>query len=225
MSHACNRCCVSLHLISPPPLGVTVDTDVHQPMHMVYFLVLQLKGVQTRSLSCSLAEDPHNIAAYACFLVARKVVNTTLSKHVTALRKLVAWRCSLTPRSAILQAALRWVNTFQAQCHNIGLPSKAALKRTNLPHAKEVMALQIKVEALADRLMAQDIQRYGKLFRRDTAIACLNAARLAMMAGYLPPLRLTAVRTLCHPDHVKQSGGCMDEECRCGSVYDTWHML
>lgn len=86
--------------------------------------------------------------------------------------------------------------------------------RTSLPHAKDFMALQVKVEAHAQKLLTEDIHRYGAMHRRTTAVAWLNAARLAMMAGYLPPLRLAAVRSMCHPDHVLPSGGCMDEDCR-----------
>ncbi len=164
-----------------------------------------------------MAEDPHNIAAFCSFLVARAVVTSTLSKHITCLRKLVAWRCSLgqgAVHHAKLQAVLHWIDTLQRQCPNATLPSKAALMRTNLPHAKAFIAFQLKVEAEADRLLAEDIKMYGTMKRPNTAVACQDAALLAMMAGYLPPPRLAALRTTCHPDHIPQPGGCMDEDCR-----------
>ena len=86
--------------------------------------------------------------------------------------------------------------------------------KSKLPHAKDFMAFQLLVEAEADQLLAEDIQLFGKMSRHKTALACLNAAMLALMAGYLPPPRLAALRSTCHPDHVLTSGGCMDEDCR-----------
>lgn len=178
---------------------------------------LQLKATPSHRLSTALVEDPHNIAEYCSFLVARAVVTSTLSKHVTGLRKLVAWRASLGQEAtnhARLQAVLQWIDTLHKQCPNATLPPRSALMRTNLPHAREFLALQLKVEAVADKLMAEDIQLYGVMKRSKTAMACQDAALLAMMAGYLPPPRLAALRSTCHPDHILQIGGCMDEDCR-----------
>lgn len=150
-------------------------------------------------------------------MVARGVVSSTLGKHVSALRKLVAWRCSLgqlASHHAKLQAVLTWMDTLHKQCHNACLPSKAALMKTNLPHAKEFIAFQLNVEAQADKLLSEDTKMHGTMNRHKTAIACQDAALLALMAGYLPPPRLAALRSLCHPDSVMSEGGCMDDDCR-----------
>lgn len=178
---------------------------------------MQLKGVPTNTLSCCLAEEPNNIAAYGSFLVARGVVSSTLGKHISALRKLVAWRCSqgqLAVHHAKLQAVLTWMDALHKQSHNACLPSKAGVMKTNLPHAKDFIAFQLGVEAQADKMLSEDTHTHGTMMRRKTAVACQDAALLALMAGYLPPPRLAALRSLCHPDSVWSEGGCMDDDCR-----------
>lgn len=161
-------------------------------------------------------EDPHNIAAFGAFLVAREVVSTTLSKHMTSIRKVLVWRASLpmdVDHRAKLQAAIAWLDVLHKQCHNAALPSTARLQQTKLPHAREVMSFQVQVEKLASMLQAEDITVYGSLHRKQTAKATQDAALLSMLVGYLPPIRLSCARTCLHPDHVVE-GGCMDEECR-----------
>lgn len=86
--------------------------------------------------------------------------------------------------------------------------------KTNLPHAKDFMAFQLRVEAEADKLLSEDTKMYGTMKRHKTTVACQNAALLALMAGYLPPPRLAALRSLCHPNNVMSQGGCMDDDCR-----------
>lgn len=180
-----------------------------------------MKGTTSSNLSTQLLEDPHHVASFASFLVARKVVSSTLIKHLSTIRKVLVWRQSQATDAAVairLQAVLTWLEVLQKQCHNAAMPSQAPAMHHNLPHAKEVIAWQLRVEEAAAQAMAFDIGKFGKMFRASTARACMDAAQLAMMFGYLPPLRLGCVRTALHPDHVQASGGCMDEECKMGST-------
>jgi hypothetical protein len=181
---------------------------------------MQLKGVPASQLTTKLLEDPHHVASFASFLVARGVAVSTLVKHINTIRKVLVWRQSLAKeaaQAAKLLAVIGWVDVLQRQCPNAALPSQAALLHSKLPHAKEVLAWGLKVEKLAAQMAAADITRWGQLTRPATAKAVQDAAQLAMMFGYLPPLRLACVRTCLHPDCVQPSGGCMDTECRQGS--------
>lgn len=130
----------------------------------------------------------------------------------------MAWRQTLggtAEQHAKLEAVIEWLDVFHKQCHNVALPSTANLQKTKLPHAREVLLWQLQVERFAEQEHATDIKRFGKMHRHATAVASQEAAMMAMMFGYLPPLRLACVRSLLHPDQVLASGGCMDEDCRC----------
>lgn len=180
----------------------------------------QLKGVPGSQLTTKLLEDPHHVAGFAAFLVARGVAASTLVKHICTIRKVLVWRQSLAKdaaQAAKLLAVIRWVDVLQKQCPNAAMPSQAPLQHSKLPHAKEVLALGLRVEKLAAQMAAADITRWGQLTRPATAQALQDAAQLAMMSGYLPPLRLGCVRSCLHPDGVQPSGGCMDTDCRQGN--------
>lgn len=92
-------------------------------------------------------------------------------------------------------------------------PSTRGLKRRSLPHAKDVVAWQLKVEHHAQSSFTMDLEAYGKM-TMVVARAYRDAAMLAMMFGYLPPLRLSCVRTCYHPDFVGFGMRCMEEGCR-----------
>jgi len=160
-------------------------------------VALQLKGVPASRLSTKLLEDPHNVAAYASFLVARKVVSTTLVRHVAAIRKVLAWRASLGGSSrahAVLQEVLKWTDKLQRQCQHAATPPVSNMQRTKLPHAREVLKWQLVVQHEADSLLAEDLQRKGALDRQETARAVQDAAFLDMSFGYLPTPRLACLR-------------------------------
>jgi hypothetical protein len=162
-------------------------------------------------------EDPHQVVAYAAFLVARGVVAGTLSKHLSTLRKVLAWRASHTTDPTAhnkLQAVIAWVDVLLKQCMHVATPSNSNLQQTKLPHARDVLQWQLKVYQYADGQLANDITKWGKMFRHETVKACQDAALLGMCFGHLPPPRLRCIETALHPDHVQTSGGCLDPECR-----------
>ena len=178
---------------------------------------MQVMGTPSTQASTVLMEDPHNVAKFCSFLVARGVVSTTLAKHISAIRKVLAWRSSLaqpTSRHARLQAVIRWVDVLHKQSHNAGAPSRSVVHRSNLPTAKEVLGFQLQVEKLASQLLAEDTMKWGGMHRQVTYKAAQDSAMLALCFGYLPPLRLGCIRTCLHPDFVMESGGCLEEECR-----------
>lgn len=157
------------------------------------------------------------MAAFASFLVARKVVVATLTKHLCTIKKVLVWRQSIAQDVALavrLQAVLTWLEVLQKQSSNAAQPSTTPLQHSKLPHAKEVIAFQLQVEEHAATLTAAEVHEAGKLFRPSTATACQDAAQLALMFGYVPPLRLACIRSCLHPDAVQPSGGCMDEQCK-----------
>lgn len=181
------------------------------------YCCLQIKGAPKAQLSTKLIEDPHNVVSYAGFLVARGVNQTTLRGHMANIHKVLVWRTSLGGAAHHIQQLERvdgWWEAFFSQCGNLAPPSTSRLQRTKLPHAREVIRLQVKVEATARDMLAEDIRQRGAAFRRNTYRALLEAAILALMFGHLPPVRLACIRSCLHPDHVLPSGGCMDEGCR-----------
>lgn len=179
-------------------------------------------GIKSSDLSTKLMEDPHNLVAYAAFMIARKVVNTTLSKHVVTIKKVLVWRASMekdASQHTRLQAVMDWVDIFHKQCHNVALPSTSNAQRVGLPHAKDVLKWQMRVDKDANEMLAADIKQKGKMFRRASAIKCQDAALLGMMFGHLPPPRLMCLRTMLHPDKVLfAGGGCLEKDCRCASI-------
>lgn len=191
-----------------------------EALHLVCVHVLcalQVMGTPSSQLSTGLLEDPHNVARYAAFLVARQVANTTLSNRVSEIRKVLAWRASAAEtvsQQQRLQAVLKWVDFLHRQCPNVSLPSPALHNRTNLPTASQVIGWQLKVEAHARQLLTEDTELHGKMYRSDTCRAAQDAAMLALSFGYLPPLRLSCIRTCVHPDFVASSGGCCESSCR-----------
>lgn len=179
---------------------------------------VQVLGTEASKLSTKLLEDPHMVVKFVAFLVARGVVATTLAKHVSHIRKVLVWRGSLgisMQDHSHITAVIQWVDVLHKQCHNLVTPSPTHHVRSNLPSAKEVVHWQIKVLDHSCLLLAEDIYNKGTLHRRSTALATQDAAMLALCFGFLPPLRLSCVRTCLHPDAVLELGGCIHEECRC----------
>lgn len=154
-------------------------------------------GVPASRLSTGLLEDPHNIAAFVAFLVARQVQSTTIVGHVGALRRVVCWRASKGMSDAAygrLQAVIKWIDTLQRQCSNVGLPSQSPLQRTKLPHAREVLRWQLRMEAALDSLLAEDIERHGRMTRMATIKASQDVAFCELAFGHLPTPRLSCIR-------------------------------
>ncbi len=71
----------------------------------------------------------------------------------------------------------------------------------------------VRVERTADELVAADYKRWGKMHRSITVNAVREAGMFSCLIGYLPPMRLSCLRTMCHPDKVLSKGGCMDDSC------------
>lgn len=161
-------------------------------------------------------EDPHMVAKFVAFLVARGIVSSTMVKHVGNIRKVLVWRAGLgvtADEHNHLQALLYWVDVLNKQCTNLVVPSRAQHAMTNLPSAKEVVVWQLEVLQHSSLMLAHDINTHGTMHRHKTALASQDAAMLAMCFGFLPPLRLACVRTCLHPDFVQEHGGCMDLDC------------
>lgn len=158
------------------------------------------------------------MAEYASFLVARQVAASTMQKNLAVLRKLLCWRIAVMDAtaagSARLQAVDAWMDKLMRQAPNAALPCQGPMARTKLPHAREVLKWQLQVDEGADALLAEDKDRHGKLYRTQTARALQDSAFLAVAFGYLPTPRLACIRSCCHPDHVSEDGGCMDDSCR-----------
>lgn len=88
------------------------------------------------------------MAKYCTFLKDRGTVSTTISKQLTSIRKVLAWRASVGGEASHhreLQEVIKWVDLFHEQMPNVAMPSRAKLQRSNLPKAKEVLALQKQV--------------------------------------------------------------------------------
>lgn len=197
--------------------GTTHAADAVTALHVRMQLWQQVMGEPTSKLSVKLMEDPHNLARYAAFLVARQVKASTLAGHVTTIKKVLTWWASrgAEERQYIkLQAVIKWVEVFSRQCKNVAVPPTHTLQRVNLPSAKQVMIWQLQVDGHADRMLAEDVKRHGRMYRQETAKACQDSALLAICFGHLPPARLQCIRTAVHPDHALASGGCMDPDCR-----------
>jgi hypothetical protein len=105
----------------------------------------------------------------------------------------------------------------------VALPSPANIQRTKLPHAKEVLSLQLQVQKRAKQLADADIAKHGKPHRLETHKALQESAMCSLMYGFLPPLRLACVRTLIHPSRIvppakdgeaQLLGGCLEPDCR-----------
>lgn len=171
--------------------------EAQNPPCPAVMLWLQLKATPASQLSTRLMEDPHSVAAYAAFLVARKVVSSTLVRHVAAIKKVLAWRSTLGGTQhahARLEAVIKWTDALQRQCQHAAPPPMAHLQRTRLPHARDVLAWQLAVQEHADAELAADLLRHGRIQRVKTLRACHDAAMLDMMYGYLPPPRLSCIR-------------------------------
>lgn len=111
-------------------------------------VLLQYNAVPVSQLSSKLMEDPHKVAKYCTFLKDRGTVSTTISKQLTSIRKVLAWRASVGGEASHhreLQEVIKWVDLFHEQVPNVAMPSRAKLQRSNLPKAKEVLALQKQV--------------------------------------------------------------------------------
>ena len=178
----------------------------------------QVHGIPSSELSTKLMEDPEGIASFAAFLVARDVNADTLTKHVSAIRKVLTWRASRGGMTAaqhhLLTAVINWVATLQSQCQYAARPPMSNMRRAELPSAREVLRWQLQIEGAASQMLAQDVRQQGRMYRQATAVASLNAAFLGLAFGYLPPPRLACLRTCLHPDYVEDAGGCIDEACR-----------
>lgn len=159
-----------------------------------------------------------NVAEYAAFLVARQVVASTMQKNLAVLRKLLSWRMTLVDARELaarrLHAVGNWLDVLMKQGPNAALPNQGHMQRTKLPHARDVLKWQLKVEEATDSLLAKDIALNGKIVRHSTACASQDAAFLALAFGYLPTPRLMCIRTCLHPDRVIDWGGCLDTDCR-----------
>jgi hypothetical protein len=174
-------------------------------------------ALPTSELSTKVMEDPHKIASFVAFLVAREVVSSTITKHLTHIKKVLVWRSSLGGRVedlTRLQHVIEWVDILHKQSPNIALPPRGVLQRVNLPSAKEVLKFQLDVLEHSTSMTAEDVNKWAKMTRPKTAQACQDSAMMAMAFGFLPPLRLGCIRTCLHPDHVQPQGGCEDDECR-----------
>lgn len=137
------------------------------------------------------------MAAYAAFLVARKVVSSTLTRNIQAIRKVLCWRASLGQthdNHTRLQAVLTWIDALSRQCQHATTPPLSPLQRTKLPHAKDVLKWQLQVERESDELLLHDLQTRGTVYRPKTARACQDTAFLSLAFGYLPPPRLLCIR-------------------------------
>jgi hypothetical protein len=170
-------------------------------------------------MSTQLLENPHKIAAFVAFLVARGVVSTTITKHITHIKKVLVWRASLggpLPAVSLLKEVMEWVDIMHKQCPNIALPSRGPAQRINLPTATEVLKFQLAVMDHSQTMLAEDISKWQGMKRAKTAQACQDSAMMSLAFGFLPPLRLGCIRSCLHPDHVQDSGGCQDAECRQG---------
>lgn len=178
---------------------------------------LQVMGLPSTELSTKVMEDPHKIAAFVAFLVARGVVSSTVSKHITHIKKILAWRASLggsVASASLLTDVMDWLDILHKQCPNIALPPKGHAQRIDLPPAKDVLKFQLSVIEHSTSMASEDIARWGRMTRATTARACQDTAMMALSFGFLPPLRLGCIRSCLHPDHVRASGGCQDNECR-----------
>jgi hypothetical protein len=102
---------------------------------------------------------------------------------------------------------------FVRQAPTVARPSNSAVKKSNLPPAVDVIKFQLRVNLHVKLLLAEDVRLYGGMFRQETAKASRDCCLLACEFGYIPPLRLSVIARLKHPDHVQQ-GECDDEDCR-----------
>jgi hypothetical protein len=114
-----------------------------------------------------------------------------------------------------MQHVMKWVDGLAAQSSNLGLASTATTLRSKLPKAKQMINFQLKVSAHAKALEEEDKARYGKPHRMETLKASADRARVALMFGFLPPMRLKCVRTLLHPSAPASATGlCQEAGCR-----------
>jgi len=152
--------------------------------------------------------------------VARGCASNTLEKHACNVRKVLLFRkatlgANLGPQ---LDRVLQWLDSLRRQLKYVAGPGHGPTARAMLPHASLVIRWQLLVEAHADSLHEVDLREHGRLYKYATCVALGDAAQLAMMFGYLPPLRLACVRTLLHPDYVHTPGPqgtfCTDPECK-----------
>lgn len=157
--------------------------------------------------------------------VARGCSNTYLEKLTCNIGKVLLFRRAETrdsnltfTRSAHIDRVLEWLDSLRRQLKYVTTPSQGPSMRAALPHASLVIRWQLLVESRADSLWAADMRRFRRLHTEAAALALSDAAQLAIMFGYLPPLRLACVRTLLHPDYVDVPGPegvyCTDPECK-----------
>jgi hypothetical protein len=177
-------------------------------------------GIPSSQVSVALVEDPHMVVRFVSFSIARGVVAGTVIKHISNIRKALAWRASRggdIVTSNHRQAVAAWLDVVQRQVKNVAQPSQQPARIANLPSAANVLRWQVKVEEIAIEERAKDIAEWGTMTRTDAATATQNAAQLALMFGYLPPLRLACIRTCLHPDAVAAGTMCSDAECTLGT--------
>lgn len=107
----------------------------------------------------------------------------------------------------------RWLGVLHAQSPGIASPSAGKMSRRRLPHAGEVVAWQLGVEQHARTTYTWELENHGTMLVKG-AKAYQDAAMMAMMFGYLPPLRLACIRTCRHPDFCGFGAQCMEADCR-----------
>lgn len=108
-----------------------------------------------------------------------------------------------------------WMQPIIRQAPNVAKASTAAEENSNLPAAAEVLKFQLQVNTHADMMLHADDAHplYRRMYSRRAAEACRDSCLLACEWGYIPPLRLSVISRLVHPDHV-QPGACDDVDCR-----------
>jgi hypothetical protein len=170
-------------------------------------------------LSINMYTKPNKFITFMSYLRTRNVESSFMKRHVATAKKVSVFLRATNPTAHTndfwnkLEA---WYTVLGNQLTKARLSFGKKRKDSEqdpLPSASSILHLSDSIRERGRSLLRRDTKYHGGVMQVDTLRALRDHAMLSCMFGDMPPVRLSSLRTLLHPDNITPVS-CEDPECR-----------